>query len=128
MNWTEKKRNYLVMLSDPNCRLSRKKIADQLGVGVTTLRNWEKDAEFQQALADIKADNQEDKEWATLKLVFYLKALDGDVPAAKLWLQMREMGTKPEMEKGITMEEALVLIGRHLNSTTKSSTNVDSKN
>ena len=128
MKWTEKKRKYLALLSDPKCWLSRNEIAEQLGVHSATLRNWEKDEEFRQALSDTNADAQEDREWATLKAVLYEKAMEGDVAAARLLWQMREMHPTQDSETGITLDQALKLIGKHLSAKTLTSTNTNSGN
>ena len=128
MNWTEKKRKYLALLCDPKCRLSRNEIAEQLGVHSATLRNWEKDEEFRQALSDTKTDAQEDREWVTLKVVLFEKAMEGDVAAARLLWQMREMQPTQDTEAGITLDQALELIGQHLSSKTLPSMNTNSGN
>ncbi|KPL07693.1 hypothetical protein AMJ86_03375 [bacterium SM23_57] len=128
MEWNRKKRQYLAILGDPNCRLSRKEIADKIKVCHATLRNWERETEFRNALSELKSKRGEDSEWATLKFVIYEKALGGDVAAAKLLLQMREMNLASGKEAGITVDEAVKLISNHLTSAPKPSMKTDSKN
>jgi hypothetical protein len=128
MKWTDKKRKYLAMLSDPKCRLSRNEIAEQLDVHSATLRNWEKDDGFRQALSDIKADEREDREWVSLKAVLYQKAMEGDVAAARLLWQMKEPHLNQDTTSGITLDQALELIGKHLSAKTRTSTNTSSGN
>jgi hypothetical protein len=128
MEWNLKKRQYLAILGDPNCRLSRREIADRIGVCHATLRNWERETEFRDALSELKSNRGEDGEWATLRLVIYEKALSGDVAAAKLLLQMREMGLASGKETGISADEAIVLISNHLSSPQRPLMKTDSKN
>jgi uncharacterized protein YjcR len=122
MAWNAKKQQYLQMLCDPFCRLSQKDMAKKLGVSTCTLRNWKRGEQFRRAQTEYRARMQEDNEWAALKEVLYEKAMGGDVPAAKLVLQMREMNLNLGGNHGITLEEALFLIGNHLGSDPKPST------
>jgi uncharacterized protein YjcR len=114
MAWSEKKQQYFMMLRDPQCQLSQKEIAEMLGVSLRTLQRWQREESLQWTMGKTKAITQEDREWMTLKTVLYQKALEGDVPAAKLLLQMREMNLHPGRDQGIRLEEALKLIQDHL--------------
>lgn len=127
MTWNEKKQHYLEMVSNPECQLTRTEIAQKLGVRISTLRNWDREEGLHQMLPRTKEKPPKDQ-WATLRAVLYQKALDGDVPAAKLLLQMREMNLNPGQDQGITLEEALRLIQNHLTPDRKPLRKTDSKN
>jgi DNA-binding XRE family transcriptional regulator len=123
-----KKKQYSAMLRDPRCRLSKKEMAKKLGVSTSTLRRWERESKLGKAPEKQKPITHAENEWATLKSVLYEKALGGDVPAAKLLLQMRDMNLTGETAKGITIEEALSLILDYLKRDDKTpSTKNDSK-
>jgi hypothetical protein len=81
-----------------------------LGVSTSTLRRWERDDKMGKPPEKKTSITQAEDQWATLKSVLYEKALGGDVPAAKLLLQMRDMNLTGDTAKGITVEEALSLI------------------
>ena len=116
------------MICDPKCRLNKKEMAQELGVCTATLRNWEREEEFVRALEQIKPTTQTENEWTTLKSVLYKKALGGDVPAAKLLLQMKDMNLTTDTARGITLEEALELIVEYHKLDTTSSTKIGSAN
>jgi len=120
----QKKQDYAAMLLDPNCRLTKKEMAKELGVCTSTLRNWERQGDLE-GTPQPSATHTEN-EWAKLKSVLYEKALGGDVPAAKLLLQMRDMNLTSDTARGITLEEALDLISDYLKRDRMSSTTSDS--
>ena len=127
MAWKAKKRLYLAMLSDPERQLTKQEMAQELGVCTTTLRNWEREEGICRTHTP-KKKIQTESEWATLKSVLYNKALEGDVAAAKLLLQMRGMNLESEAGKGISLEEALALITEYLKSSQTALTKTDSEN
>lgn len=78
---------------------TKKAMAEELGVDITTLRRWEKRAAFKDVWSK-QVDEVQGSPERTQRLLdtLYAKAIDGDVKSAQLYLQATNRMAPPTVE------------------------------
>lgn len=100
-NMAAKKRELLLMLTDPECQLSKSEMIDHLSISRDTFYRWLKEDKFMEEvgrLVDRQTDMHMSKVWQGL----LKKCKEGDLPSIKFAFEVKEK-YKPQAQ-GVHIE------------------------